>query len=107
MAKVNLTLETLKDFDQGSIALAFNQAVKKVLDDLRDRPGLKAARKLSIELTIKPTTEPDRYEVEAKVKDNVPAKSVTRPIHNGATGLVFSSDAPENPAQNTIPMEDD
>ena len=90
----DLTLATLADLDDGRIAIVWSRALSRVVEDLRDRPGLKASRKVTLELVLSPISD-DRselYEVEvdATVRENVPraqSRSYSMKPHRG--GLYF------------------
>lgn len=72
-----LTFESLKDYDNGSLKVLFNQAMRQLFFDLDDRPHLKKKRRIVLELEFKPSAEGrDLAEVEttAKLKLSLPHK---------------------------------
>jgi len=54
MARRLLTLDALKEFDLGKIDVAFANELQKVVRDMRDRPSLAKARKVTLELELVP-----------------------------------------------------
>lgn len=59
-----LSLETLSEYDQGSVAIMVKKALRDIYLDLEDRPLLKSARKLQLELSFKPEPAHDSAHVE-------------------------------------------
>lgn len=51
---VSLSLAQLADFDDGLLQAAFDAELKKVTDDLNDRPNDDRPRTISIQFTLKP-----------------------------------------------------
>lgn len=108
MARMLLSLETLKDFDFGKSAVMFQQALKACVNDIRDRPGEKKARKVQLEVQITPVILQDGdvvdVEVEFMAKTVVPAwHTAARPLGVTRQGdLFFSADSPDSPHQRTL-----
>jgi hypothetical protein len=51
-------LENLVDLDGGKACVAFEQHVRRAALDCMDQPGDNAARKVTLEITLKPIMEP-------------------------------------------------
>jgi hypothetical protein len=103
MAELKLSLETLPEFDQGTVAIAFNRELRRALADCLDRPGVKAARKVALEVSIKPDENDGSYpDVTIKVKSGTPEKTTSRTVRAHRDGLYFNSDSAENPNQTTL-----
>lgn len=103
-----LTLESLEHLDLGKASAAFNSHIKRVATDCIDRPGDANARKVTMEVAIKPVINDDgtaeRIKMQIQVKSTVPSHR-TRVYdlglrHNGV--LVFSEDSPTNFDQSTM-----
>lgn len=107
------TLESLKELDGGKASLAFEHHVRRAAIDCMDRPGDKAPRKITLEITLRPVMEPggDCTEVEAQIKasSSVP-KHQTKPYSFGLRRngvLVFNPDSPDAVDQMTAFGDDD
>jgi hypothetical protein len=55
--RVELTLSSLGDLDQGKTMLAFQAELKRIILDCLNRPNDKKVRKLSLILTLKPEAD--------------------------------------------------
>lgn len=93
-----LTLERLHEYDQGSLSVLFNQAMRQIYVDLDDRPLLKKSRKLTVEFTFKPSADPDtgdldEIETTSKVKLSIPDREArVNILAPSAVGIVFDPD---------------
>jgi hypothetical protein len=107
MPMVEFTLESLRDLDGGKAAVAFTQHVKRAALDCLDRPGDKAARKVTLEISLIPVMEPggDCTEVDVQIKaSSAVPKHQTKPYSFGLRRggmLVFNPDATDNVNQST------
>lgn len=108
MSLQTLSLDTLKNFDFGYAHVAVQEALRKVVMDILDRPGDATARKVVLAASIKPVLMQDGDVVQAQISFEIDAKvpkwsthpapaNVTR---NGT--LLFQELAPDNPDQMTI-----
>lgn len=93
-----LTLEGLAQYDQGSLAVVVNQALARILHDLRDRPRLgKKARKLTMEFLFRPIHtegELDEIKMAAKVKTNIPdVECRENTLMHNHQGMVFDPES--------------
>lgn len=111
-----LTLENLSEYDQGSLAILFNNGMQAIFLDLADRPRLKKSRKLTVEFTFKPTADPDsgdldEIETTSKVKVSIPDREARVNILAPSTkGIVFDPDTRRTktlPGQQSIKFSDD
>ena len=104
----SLTLENLESLDLGKAAIAFNQQIRRVAEDCLDRPGDGNARKVTLEVVVKPETNDDgsadRVKLQIQVTSKIPSYR-TRVYDLGLRKngvLVFSEDSPENFDQTTM-----
>lgn len=108
MARLKLTLGSLKDFDAGKARVAFEEALQRVVRDCLDRPGDKSARKATLTAVIKPVQEQDGDVVDAEVHFQIKAETPPwqtrpRPVAVNKQGqLIFNDLAPDDPHQHTI-----
>lgn len=109
-----LSLETLPQYDQGSLLVMFDQALRDAYLDLEDRPTLGAARKVTLSIALKPVADgSDLEEVhcEMQVACSLPHKAARTNIlapSKKHSGLVFEPDcrrAKFAPGQQTLEME--
>lgn len=103
-----LTLASLAEIDGGRLNEAFSQALKRVVDDCEDRPGVKKPRTVSIQLEITPVLDQDGMCDEAKVQgtvvDNVPKRKTKiwdMSLRKGGH-LMFRPDSLDDAEQNTM-----
>ena len=80
-----LTLETLDQYDMGSVAVLFNQALNAIYLDCEDRPLLKKDRTLTLQIKIKPHEVSDNADLEdvvseISVKTSLPDKEARSQI---------------------------
>ena len=109
-----LSLETLPHYDQGSLSVMVNQALHDVYMDLEDRPSLGAARKIKLEIALKPVADGadlEEVECEIQVSCSLPNKAARTNIlapSKRHSGLVFEPDsrrAKFAPGQQVLEME--
>lgn len=75
--RVELTLSNLKDLDQGKVPIMFGLELKKALQDCLNRPSLKKARKVTLELEITPVAnegECEKVLIGFDVKSRIPPR---------------------------------
>jgi len=108
MTLEKFTLETVANMDGGRIRTAFEQALKRIEADLKDRPGVKAARKLELVLDLTPVAdggELDSVNVKFRIKDNVPKReSKAYNMQAVPGGLLFNDASPEDVKQKSLDM---
>ena len=108
MARKQLSLDTLGDFDFGRAAVAFQKALEAVVRDCTDRPGDKHARTVELKASIVPVMLQDGdvvdVEVDFQIRSKVPAwQTAARPLNVSRNGqLFFEEFAPDNPNQMTL-----
>jgi hypothetical protein len=104
-----LTLETLKnDLAGGRVGEAFALELKRCVTDCEDRPGDDKARKVTLEIELKPATDEkgfcENVWGQVKVTSAVP-KRKTKPISFGVRRggmLVFNDLSEDDFRQKTI-----
>lgn len=103
-----LTLNSLPDFAHGKAAAGFSLAMKRAVQDLLGRPGEKAARSVTMTVTMTPILQQDGDVVDAEVSFAFqnkfpPMRTNPMPCAVDAQGrLVFNDLAADNPHQATI-----
>lgn len=108
-----LSLQQLADLDDGRIATAFDQAVKRAAQDCDDRPGDDRPRKVILEIAFAPVLSADgicdSVKSQIQIKDAMPTrKSRVYDFGLRKGGLfVYQPMALDNHRQGTFPMEDD
>lgn len=107
MSLKQFTFASLGDLDNGRVAAALNEELRKVAEDISDRPANKTARKVTMEMSFSPSGDAGTVEavaVDVKCKSSVPSqqtRTYTMKMHGG-NRLMFNPEAPENPRQHTI-----
>lgn len=98
----------LAHIDGGRVRVGLDEAIRRAYSDCEDRPGLKKARKVTLEITITPEIEGENLDsctVEFDVKERIPARSSkSYNMRAGSGGLLFNELSPEDVDQGTIPM---
>jgi hypothetical protein len=112
MAIMTLSTDTIKEFDEGRIAIALRQALENAGRDCVDRPMEKRARSVVLRIDVVPIPEnvqdgvviAQEADVQMKVDTKIPTKrTVSRRMKLSRNGqFVFSSLTPENPDQTHI-----
>ena len=101
-------LASLAKIDGGRIAIAFEQALRRVAQDCDDRPGEKKERTITLTLLVKPRMDVDGMcedcDVQANVTDNVPkrnSKIYNMSLRKGGH-LLFADDSLDDHRQETM-----
>lgn len=109
-----LTLETLPQFDDGAVAVAFNRALTNAFRDCYDRPTVSKPREITLKLVIKPEVDAnlERATVEAVIGEKIPPKSTARSVRavTKRNGFGFETDTRSvdfDPDQRAFNREDD
>ncbi len=81
MQNEKLTLATLGQLDDGTVGAVVNAAITDALKDCDDRPGLKKARKITLEVSFEPVVDERSFvlkgvDIDTKVKLTVPAQEL-------------------------------
>jgi len=106
-----LNLDTLKDLDLGRVGVGFGRLLEQAVRDCLDRPSDKRARKLTLQLAIKPKAEIVGNSISCEGASGVAQLKLKLPDYetqevdfgvreNGR--LVFSEDSPTNHRQATL-----
>jgi hypothetical protein len=108
MALKKMTLESIKDLDDGRVIAAFEMELKRAVLDCMDRSGDKNSRTVNMEFKLTPVCGEDGQcegvTGEFHIKSKVPVrKTKTYSFDvNRAGQLVYSSNNPEDINQPTI-----
>jgi hypothetical protein len=108
MTLIPLDLTTLGQVDDGRIAIAFEQELKRAVFDCRDRPADKKPRIISIEATITPmfntnTMCADHADVKFKIKSKLPTReSQGSTMQLRANDMLVFSDTSADVRQTTL-----
>jgi len=112
MALVPLTWKTIGDLDEGRAGLMINEVLSALFRDLEDRGHDEKAREVTIKLTAVSAKGMTVLDLQAAVK--IPAFRTNNTLacmHNSKDGnkphLCFQEFAPDNPDQNTLPLEEE
>ncbi len=103
-----LTLDTLKEWDNGRAAVAMKQALRRAVLDLEDRPGEKKVRKVTLTAELTPNMDEngdlDDVEIAFVIATTFPPRrTLPKPAMTDRQGrLIFNDLAPDNPAQTTL-----
>ncbi|MEM6330387.1 MAG: hypothetical protein AAF790_09070 [Planctomycetota bacterium] len=116
MAMHAITLEELRDFYDGKVAVQFNRMIAAAIADCVDRPGVDKGRKVTVTVELKPQTDEagECYNVEttATCKSTVPnfgsapvvcqVRKISGAKHGERYQAVFNDMSPDNPDQQTF-----
>jgi len=102
----------LGTMDGERISIAFEQALKRVIQDCDDRPGEKKERTVTLTLAVKPRLDADGMcedcDVQVAVTDSVPkrkSKVYNMALRKGGL-LVYNDDSLDNVDQETMDFDD-
>ncbi|HMQ20993.1 MAG TPA: hypothetical protein PKE00_00790 [Planctomycetota bacterium] len=108
MAYEKFSMGTLLAIDGGRIREAFEMTLAQCEQDMADRPGVKAARKVTLTITLTPDVDEEGNLCAATVGFDVTLSMPKRKSRDYAMraepnrGLWFNEYAPENPNQRTV-----
>lgn len=111
---LQFNVRNLAELDGGKADLAINHAIRQIVNDVKDRPGDKAKRKVTIVIEAVPhldkdTAALDTVDVQIKVKTSVPVRQTHSypmlPTEDGT--LLFSPSSPYNPRQGSLEFDPD
>ncbi|WP_437224941.1 hypothetical protein SH661x_000390 [Planctomicrobium sp. SH661] len=106
----DLKLANLADYDGGSVQVMFDQALRRILNDLDDRPALKKARKLTLEMTFEPRCSDrdlDTIVAKVRIKDNIPNKEARECVLVPAMQRGFIQFDPSSAITRTAPGQNE
>jgi hypothetical protein len=106
------SLADVADLDQGAVGEQFKVDLAAVMADVCDRPALKRARKITVELEIEPVAGADGtlrdLNVAVSLKTTAPvsrSQTVSMKWAAKKSALVYNDEAPENADQRTLDEE--
>lgn len=106
------TLGSLSTMDGERIAIAFEQALKRVVQDCDDRPGEKKERTVTLTLAVKPVLDADGMcddcNVQVAVTDSVPkrkSKVYNMTVRKGGH-LVYNNESLDNAKQSSMDFDE-
>lgn len=111
---VKFNLESLAQIDGRRVAIAFDNALKRIAADCEDRPADKKARKVILQVEIVPVCDIesgicDSVETIVQIKDSVPTRK-TAPydfVLKKGGFMAFNEDSLSNAKQATFDMDED
>lgn len=109
---VELNFENLPMVCGGALAMVVNEEFQRARRDVRNRPGVKKKRRVSLHIDLEPTTESaeqGEFEegiVSFEVGSNIPNKGMSIRVVEDSEGVKFSADAPDNARQNTMDFDE-
>lgn len=108
-----LTLESIATMDGGRIGEAVRQALKRVAQDMDDRPGDDRPRKITLEIATMPILGDDGFiegaKLQMQVKETLPTRKTKvydMGVRKGGM-MVFQPMALDNHMQDPLPFESD
>lgn len=108
-----LTLSSIAEMDGGRIGEAMRQALKRIAQDMDDRPGDNRPRKIQLEIAAEPTVGEDGMidgaKLQMQVKETLPTRKTKvydMGVRKGGM-LVFQPLALDNHMQDPLPFHDD
>lgn len=106
------SLKSLSSMDGERIAIAFEQALKRVVQDCDDRPGEKKERTVTLTLAVKPRLDVDGLcedcDIQVAVTDSVPkrkSKVYNMSLRKGGH-LLYNNESLDDVEQNTMDFEE-
>lgn len=103
-----LSLAALGEIDDGRLATAFDQAIKRAADDCNDRPGEKRKRCVVLQIEFEPVLDQDgvcdSVKSAVQIKDTIPtrkSRSYDFGLRKGGF-LVFNENSLDSHRQSTI-----
>lgn len=107
------SLLELAAMDDGRIAVAFDQAIRRAAVDCDDRPGDDRARKVLLEIEFTPTCDEsglcESVQSQIQIKDTLPSRKSRKfdlGIRKGGM-FVFSPASLANHRQGSLPLDED
>lgn len=100
--KTMLSLKTLAEADENELAFEFDSCLRIIESDIRQRPEVENARKVTLTVTMKPGEDPKTAIMSVSVVPSVPKRGPSaRVLKVSANGMEMGDDR-ENPDQTTI-----
>ncbi len=108
MPVMQLSLESIKDLDDGRVSVAFMHELKRAVADCQDRPGDKNSRTVTLEVKLEPVIDEggqcEEVKGEFQIKSKVPqrkSKTFSFGVRRGGI-LVHNVDSPDDIDQKTL-----
>lgn len=108
-----LAADQLAELDDGIFAAVFDTAIKRIGEDMNDRPGLDAGRDLNVKFSFKPVVDDRGFitslDVRYVITESVPSRK-SRKLGMGlqANGTpTFSARVPDDHRQQALPYDDE
>lgn len=98
-------IEEIASISDGELAHEINMAIHQAYLDCSARPGVGAARKITLEISLSPLvkgTELYRVDTGFVIKKALPPQGVVVAMRPGSNGLEFRPDNPDNPDQRSL-----
>ena len=108
MAVHELKLGEIDNVDDGRVTVAWQQALKRAVADIEDRPAVGDARKVVLQTELVPTLDQDgqldTIKVQFQIKDTVPTRKTKKYDMQSRRGqqLVFNDLSDDNVHQRTL-----
>lgn len=109
MAIKEFVISNLGEIDSGRIGEALKLQLKRVIDDCKDRPTLKSARKIKLQIEISPTADPKTFDLDGvnmsfKINSTFPNQErVDLSLGVKKNGmLIYSEHSPDSIDQRTV-----
>lgn len=109
MALQEFTFSTLDMIDGGRVATALQKEIQKAVMDVRDRPGMKKPRVVTLQVMLSPaeveegTADVESAEVQFRMRSSYPERSIKTVMAVQKSGrLLFNDLSPRDPRQKTI-----
>ncbi len=102
--------EAIAQINEGELLTELNRTLHQAFLDCADRPGVPAARKVTLTISLKPEIEGThlgKVYTDFVVQKAFPSKGVTVAMKAGPDGLVFRPEVPDNPDQQTLGFDGD
>lgn len=109
MALQKFRFESIGDIEGGSVAVGINQALRAAFLDCSDRPELDSARKVTLEISVKPVMDHGQFAYAAVtmgIKSANPGKAIEVRMRAADDGLEFQPLISNNPDQVPLPFND-
>jgi len=103
------SLAALSTMDGGRLNETFEQALRRLQEDCKDRPAVKGARKLTLTVSLAPLADDagELESIDARIDFNEKAPKRASKIYNMesfAGGLLFNELSPDEVKQRTLDM---
>lgn len=109
MSLATFEIESIDQVDDGSVALALNQALRAAYLDCVDRPELKKPRNVGLVMSMQPSMEKGELRfvhVGFEIKKAFPSQAVEVVMKPGGDGLEFQPAISDNPDQRPLNFEE-